>query len=209
MKIYTSRHSSAGYRARIALHIKGLPYETEYVDLDPQSGESANPEVLAMDPDGTVPIVVEGRRIYRHGLACLEYLEESYPTPSIIPGSNRDRERIRALCTVISSDIDPLADAKTIAYLKGQLNFDEDRCNAWRRHWLHRGMHALESLMQDNPATARFCHGDVPTMADICLVSQVPALARMGDTLERYPTIQAVVQNCMELDAFRLTAATS
>jgi maleylacetoacetate isomerase len=206
MKIYTCRHSSAAHRAHIALQIKGLPYETEYVELDPQTGEISDPELLAMNPDGTVPIIVEGRRIYRSGLAFLEYLEESYPDPSIIPGSNRDRERIRALSTVIGSDIDPLSDPRTTAYLKRQLKLDKSQCTTWRRHWLHRGMQNLESLMEDNPATARFCHGDVPTMADICLVSQVLELERIGGSLDEYPSITAVVRNCMELDEFRLTA---
>lgn len=209
MKIYTSHNCSTTYRARIALQIKGIPYESEYVELDSQTGESTNPEFLAMNPDGTTPVFVEGRRIFRQGVAFLEYLEESYPDPSIIPGSNRDRERIRALATVVGSDIDPLLDPRALAYLAQRLNIGNDQCVAWRSHWIHRGLQTLERLMEDNPGTARFCHGDVPTMADICLVSQVPALQQLGDSIDRidrYPTIARVVQNCMQLEEFRLTA---
>lgn len=204
MKIYTAHDCSTTYRARIALHIKGVPYESEYVALDPQSGESSNPEFLALNPDGTTPVIVEGRRIFRQGVAFLEYLEESYPSPSIIPGSNRDRERIRALATVIGSDIDPLLDPRALAYLAHHLKIDKEQCTAWRSHWIHRGLETLERLMEDNPGTARFCHGDMPTMADICLVSQIPELRKLGGTMDRYPTIARVVQNCMELREFRL-----
>jgi maleylacetoacetate isomerase len=209
MKIYTSHNCSATYRARIALHIKGLPYESEYVELDEQTGESSNEEFLAMNPDGTTPVIVEGRRIFRQGVAFMEYLEESYPSPSIIPGSNRDRERIRALATVIGSDIDALIDPRATAYLAHRLNVSSEECTAWRRHWIHRGLQTLERLMEDNPGTARFCHGDVPTMADICLVSQVPELRRLGGSLDRYPTIARVVENCMELEEFRVPAPKS
>ena len=209
MKIYTSHNSSTAYRARIALRIKGVPYESEYVELDAQTGESSNPEFLAMNPDGTTPVIVEGRRIFRQGVAFLEYLEESYPNPSIIPGSNRDRERIRALATVVGSDIDPLMDPRAIAYLAHRLNLGDEQCIAWRRHWIHRGLQTLERLMEDNPGTARFCHGDVPTMADICLISQEPELRRLGERMDQYPTIAEVVRNCMELDEFRLSAPKS
>lgn len=209
MKIYTSPNCSITYRARIALQIKGLPYESEYVELDPETGESTNRDFLAMNPDGTTPVIVEGRRIFRQGVAFLEYLEESYPTPSIIPGSNRDRERIRALATVIGSDIDPLLDPRALAYLANRLHMSDEQCTAWRRHWIHRGLQTLERLMEDNPGTARYCHGDVPTMADICLVSQLPELQKLGHGVDGYPTIERVVQNCMELDEFRLNGLPS
>jgi len=206
MKLYTTHRSSAAYRVRIALAYKGLEYESEYVSLNKTTGDIRTPEYLEMNPQGMVPTLVEGRRVYRQSLAILEYLDEVYPHPSILPGNSRDRERIRSLSQVIVRDIDPLTEPRVIAYLKQDLELGNKACKTWAKHWYDEGMQALERLMADNPATSRFCHGDIPTMADICLVPQVKMAESLGWPLSTYPTIARIYHRCLELEAFRSTA---
>lgn len=207
MKLYASHQSSAAYRVRIALAYKNLPYRPEFLALDPKTGGIDAPEYRLLNPLGSVPTLVDGQRVYRQALAIIEYLEEVYPDPALLPGDSRDRERIRALSHLIVRDIDARTDPQVMAYLRNELKLKSKHCEEWTKHWVDQGMQALERLMEDNPATARFCHGDLPTMADICLVSQVYFLIRSGWSLEPYPTIAKVYHECMELDAFRSTGA--
>lgn len=209
MKLYTSYLSNAAYRVRITLHLKDLPYEPEYVLLNNDTGEQMTPEYLELNPLGMVPTLIDGQRVYRESLSILEYLEDVYPVPSILPGSSRDRERIRSLSQVIATDVEPLTNPRILAFLKDKLDMDDERCAQWGQHWIHKGLQALEKLMENNPATARFCHGDLPTMADICLVSQVHGYEQQGWDLAQYPTIAKIYFNCMELAAFSSTAPQS
>jgi maleylacetoacetate isomerase len=205
MKLYTSHLSSAAYQVRIALAYKGLPYQAEYVQLDPLTGKNRDPDYLEINLLGLVPTLLDGQRVYRQALAIMEYLEEVYPEPPVLPGDSRDRERIRALSHFTVCNIERRTDPQTMAYLKNQLLLDRKACNTWTRYWFEQGLETLERLLVNNPATSCYCHGDVPTMADICLVSQ----AYQGDEwglLGRYPTIQRIYVTCMELDAFRATA---
>ena len=206
MKLYTSYLSNAAYRVRIALDLKDLPYEPEYVLLNRDTGEEQSPEYLGLNPLGMVPTLVDGHRIYRQSLSILEYLEDVYPIPSILPGSSRDRERIRSLSQVIATDIEPLTNPRIRAYMMDRLGLREEQCARWNQHWIHKGLQALEKLMEDNPGTTRFCHGDLPTMADICLVSQAHGYEQQGWDLDQYPTIARIYRNCMNLSAFRSTA---
>jgi maleylacetoacetate isomerase len=206
MKLYTSYRSDAAYRVRIALTFKGLPHESEYFDVDDRDGLIHDPDYREINPQGVVPTLGEGYRRYRQSIAIMEYLEECYPTPPILPGSSRDRERIRSLSQLIVSDIAPLTGPRALAYLKTSLGLDEEGCKSWIWYWSEQGLAALESLLKDNPATTNYCHGDLPTMADICLVSQVHGFEQHGWRLETFPTIERIYRTCMELDAFRTTA---
>ena len=206
MKLYTSYLSNAAYRVRIALDLKDLPYEPEYVLLNKDTGEDQSPEYLGINPLGMVPTLIDGHRVYRQSLSILEYLEDVYPVPSILPGSSRDRERIRSLSLVIATDIEPLTNFRIQAYMNDKLSLNDEQYAQWNRHWIHKGLQALEKLMEDNPATSSFCHGDLPTMADICLVSQVHGYEQQGWDLHQYPTVARIYQHCMNLSAFSSTA---
>ena len=206
MKLYTSYLSNAAYRVRITLHLKDLPYEPEFVLLSEGTGEQLTPEYLELNPLGMVPTLIDGQRVYRQSLSILEYLEDVYPVPSILPGSSRDRERIRSLSQVIATDVEPLTNPRILAFLKDRFGLNDESCAQWGRHWIHKGLQALEKLMENNPATSRFCHGDLPTMADICLVSQVHEYEQQGWDLEQYPTVARIYFNCMELEPFTATA---
>ena len=202
MKLYTSHQSTGAYRVRIALNLKSLAYEPEFIYLGEETGTDQRPEYLSINPQGMVPTLIDGHRVYRKSLAILEYLEEGYPKPSILPGSNRDRERIRSLSQVMVTDTDPLTSPRVLAHLRESMGLNGKACDDWVLHWTHESLRALEALMADNPATARFCHGDVVTMADICLASQVYGLAQQGWDLSGYPTVERIYRNCMEIDAF-------
>jgi maleylacetoacetate isomerase len=202
MKLYTSHQSTGAYRVRIALNLKAIAYEPEFIALDRETGTDRSPEYLSLNPQGMVPTLIDGQRVYRKSLAILEYLEESYPSPSILPGSNRDRERIRSLSQVMVTDTSPLVSPRVLSHLREELGLGKGARKEWVRHWTAQSLEALESLMVDNPATSRYCHGDVVTMADICLVSQVYGLVQQGWDLSAYPTIDRIYHNGMDLPAF-------
>ena len=206
IKLYTSYCSNAAYAVRIGLALKGLAYEAEYIALDATTGLAQDPEYLVINSQGVVPTLIDGRRVYRQSLPILEYLEECYPHPLILPGDSRDRARIRSVCQVIVSDILPLIEPRVLSYLKGPLGQNEHECWAWQRHWVEQGLKDLESLMVDNPASAVFCHGDLPTIADICLMSLVHGVVRNGGNLSAYPTVNRLYQEYLKIEAFIETA---
>jgi maleylacetoacetate isomerase len=202
MKLYVSYANNAVYRVRIALALKGLDYQPEEVILDEHTGKSNNPEYLALNPVGTVPTLVDGKRVYRQSFAILEYLEDVYPTPSLLPGSSRDRERVRALSHLIIGDIDPLTDMRVLAYLKNHLALGKTARAVWVRHWFEQGFSALERLIANNPATGRYCHGDLVTFADICLIPQMRTAELLGWHSNPYPALNEIYHHCMELPEF-------
>jgi maleylacetoacetate isomerase len=206
IKLYTSYRSKTAYAVRIGLALKGLPYESKYIDLDATTGLAQDPKYLAINPQGVVPTLIDGQRVYRQALPILEYLEERYPPPLMLPGDSRDRARIRSVCQVIVSDIVPLIEPRVLSYLQGPLGQHEQECQAWHRHWLEQGLQDLEELMADNPASAVFCHSDLPTMADICLMSLVHGLVRGGGSLTAYPTLERLYRKYLSIEAFIETA---
>ena len=203
MKLYTSPINAAALQVRIALHFKKLAYEEEQVLLDHRTGDPIQRQFLQLNPEGKVPVLVDGQRVLRQSLAIIEYLDESYPTThSLLPGNNRDRSRIRALSQLITSDIAPLTCPRTLLHMANHLGVDDARIDAWRNHWLHEGMTALESVMEDNPASCVYSNSDLPSMADICLVAQFYPLEDIPAAKERYPTVSRIYNACMELPAF-------
>jgi len=208
MKLYTHANSNAAYHVRIALNYKQIPYDPEYLLIDEITGEHRDPAYLDLNPLGMVPTLIDGRRVYRQSLAILEYLEEVYPHPTILPGTSRDRERIRSLAQIIVTHTDPLINTRVGAFLKNEMGIDSTRRRTWTRTWVNKGLNALEHQIADNPATSSYCHGDIPTMADICLVPVVSCAQEKGEDLERYPTISRIYRSCMKLDAFRSALGT-
>lgn len=206
MKLYTSHNSTAAHRVRIALNLKGLPYDVEHVRMTGGYADASEVEFRSVNPQGMVPTLVDGHRVFTQSLAILEYLDESYPDPALIPGTNRDRQRIRSLAQVVACDVQPLTSQRTLAYLGERMGIGEELLAKWQKHWLDTGFGALEYLMRDNPASMVFCHGDVPTMADVCLVPQVRAAMDAGLDLKPYPTLKRIYETCMTFEQFQAAA---
>lgn len=201
MRLYTYFRSSAAYRVRIALNLKGLPCEAVPVHLV-RSEENA-PAYRALSPLGTVPALVtdEGAALTQ-SLAIIEYLEETHPSPPLLPADALGRARVRALAQTIACDIHPLNNLRVLNYLKNQFGVDEEQKNAWYRHWVMEGLTAVEALLAADPATGAFCHGDAPTLADCCLVPQVFNARRFACPLDAMPNIVRIVERCEALPAF-------
>ena len=207
LKLYSYFRSSAAYRVRIALNLKGLPYEILPVHLLRNGGEQRQAAYSRINPAQLVPALVDGDSVLTQSLAILEYLEEAYPsTPSLLPRDASGRARVRALALTIACEIHPLNNLRVLQYLKHSLDVpDNDRDN-WYRHWLSAGFDVLEQLLGGNPATGRFCHGDSITIADCCLVPQVFNARRLKLPLAPYPTISRIEDSCQSLEAFQKAA---
>lgn len=201
MELYTYFRSSAAYRVRIALNLKGLKTDYRYVHLIKNGGEQHRPEYLALNPQGRVPTLVDDGHVLTQSLAIIEYLEETHPEPPLLPKDALGRARVRALAQVIACDIHPINNQRILKYLDQELHADEAARTRWYRHWVIEGFTALEKLL-DNPATGKFCHGNQPTLADVCLVPQVFNAQRFSVDLAPFPTIQRINEHCLTLKAF-------
>ncbi|MDO4433955.1 MAG: maleylacetoacetate isomerase [Alysiella sp.] len=201
MKLYSYFRSSAAYRVRIALALKNLPFETEYVSLLKNGGEHKQVAYAARNPQKLVPTLEDQGAFLTQSLAIVEYLDEIYPENPLLPADALGRARVRALAQLIACDTHPLNNLRVLQYLQNQLGADETAKNAWYAHWIHENFVALETLLQ-NPQTGRFCHGNVPTLADCCLVPQVYNARRFNIDLGAYPTIVRIADECDTLPAF-------
>ena len=200
MKLYGYFRSSAAYRVRIALALKGLAFEHAFVHL--LRGEHGAPEYLAVNPQGRVPSLdVDGETLIQSP-AILEYLEDAHPSFPLLPGDAIKRAHIRAVCAIIGCDIHPLNNLSTLKYLKNVLGADDDARNAWYAHWVTQGFDAVEQLIEPGP----YCFGSSPTMADVYLIPQVFNAQRFNVPMDAYPKIRAVVAACEENPAFQAAA---
>ncbi|AVZ80394.1 maleylacetoacetate isomerase [Zoogloeaceae bacteirum Par-f-2] len=206
MKLYTYFRSSAAYRVRIALHLKGLPYEAVPVHLVRNGGEHRQPDYLALNPAGLVPALEDRGQVLTQSLAIIEYLDETYPAPALLPGDALNRARIRALAQAIACDIHPINNLRVLQYLSRELGASDEQKNAWYRHWVQSGLAAVEAMLQQQPRSGRFCVGDTPTLADICLVPQVFNARRFNCNTAHIPTVMRIVDACEALEAFRRAA---
>lgn len=195
--LYDYWRSSASYRVRIALNLKGITYDREPIDLLSMAHKA--PAHLARHPQGLVPALEIDGQTLTQSLAIIEYLEETRPEPALMPSTPAERHRIRALAHVIAMDIHPICNSGTVAHLADITQGGEQIKVDWMKHFIVRGLHAFESML-DHPQTGRFCHGDVPTMADVCLVPQVFNARRWG--VELPPTIARIDRHCRDLEAF-------
>ncbi len=200
MKLYTYFRSSAAYRVRIALALKDVTVEQIPVHLRRQ--EQAAPGFAAVNPQRFVPTLETGSAVLTQSLAIIEYLEETVPSPPLLPADSVGRARVRAIAQLIACDIHPINNLKVMNHLRDALEITEDNRTAWSRHWIAEGFEALEALLAASPQTGRFCHGDSPGLADICLVPQVYNANRVGCPLAPYPTIGRIHAACQDLDAF-------
>jgi maleylpyruvate isomerase len=199
LKLYTYFRSSAAFRVRIALNLKGLAYEPAFVHLP--KGEHRKPDYAAIDPQALLPTLVDGERALSQSLAIIEYLEETRPEPRLLPADAAGRARVRSLALLVACEIHPLNNLRTLQHLKRALGQNEDQINGWYRHWIADGFTKLEADLGRGGA-GRFCHGEAPTMADCCLVPQVFNAKRYSADLGPYPTLMRIFDACMKLEAF-------
>ena len=202
MKLYSYFRSSAAYRVRIALNLKGLPYEYLPVHLVRDGGEQHAPAYRSVAPEGLVPVLVDGEATVHQSLAIIEYLDETHPQPPLLPGGAAGRAAVRAIALDIACDVHPLCNTRVLKYLGANCGLHKDGSEDWIRHWISTGFDALEIRLAQDPARGAFCHGDAPTLADIMLVPQVFNARRFGVDMGRFPTIAAIDARCAELAAF-------
>jgi maleylacetoacetate isomerase len=200
MLLYSYFRSSAAYRVRIALNLKALAYE--YVPVHLVKAEHRAAAYLTIHPQGLVPALRDDGDILTQSLAIIEYLDETHPQPPLLPSTPAARARVRAIALAIACEIHPLNNLRVLQYLARNLGVDEGSRNQWYRHWVSAGFDALEGQLAGDSQTGRFCHGDAPTLADICLVPQVANARRYEVPLDAYPTIARIDAACRELPAF-------
>jgi maleylacetoacetate isomerase len=199
MKLYNYFRSSASYRVRIALALKGLQYD--YVPVHLARNEQLEPAFAALADARLVPVLQDGGHVMSQSLAIIEYLDETHPLPPLLPADALGRARVRALALDVACEIHPLNNLRVLRYLVHDLKLSEDDKTRWYQHWTEEGLAAVERKLH-SPLTGRFCHGDAPTMADLVLVPQVFNAQRFDCELSHLPRVIKVFDACMQLDAF-------
>ncbi len=202
-KLFGYFRSSAAFRVRIALNLKGLDYENAIVHLTKNGGEQFSPEYRVLNPQALVPVLQDGEATLTQSLAIVEFLDESYPEPPFLPKSIAARARVHSLALMVACEIHPLNNLRVLRYLVNDLKLSEKQKNQWYRHWVLTGLEPLESRLANDRATGEFCHGDSPGLADICLVPQLANARRFNIELDSFPTLVRIENNCMALKAFQ------
>lgn len=203
MKLHGYFRSSAAFRVRIALNLKGLAPEQAYVHLRRQ--EQTSPAFARLNPQRLVPALeLDHGVVLSQSLAIIEYLDETSPTPPMLPVDPAGRARVRSLAMIPACEIHPIQNLRVLSHLGTAFGADAAAKEAWARHWIDVGFAAYEESVAGHPATGRFSHGDAPGLADLCLVPQVFNARRFGVDMARYPTVSRIFDACMALPAFEL-----
>jgi len=200
VKLYTYFRSSAAFRVRIALNLKGLAYEAAFVHL--AKGEHRAAGYGAVNPQALVPTLEDSGRFLTQSLAIIEYLDETHPGAPLLPKDALGRARVRSLAMLIACEIHPLNNLRVLQHLRRALGQNEAQVNDWYRHWIADGLAKFEADLAGAKATGKFCHGDAPTMADCCLAPQIFNAQRYQCDTGPYPAAMRVFAECMKLDAF-------
>ena len=203
MQLYNYFRSSASYRVRIALALKGLDYD--YMPVHLVKNEQLGPVFAQISPAGLVPVLQDGDKLLTQSIAIIEYLDETHPEPSLLPGDAFKRARIRALAQDIACEIHPINNLRVLRYLVRDLKVSEDDKNRWYRHWVETGLEVIERQLAASADTGKFCFGAAPTLADCVLVPQIHNAQRMDCRLDHVPTVMRVFGECMQHDAFSKT----
>ncbi len=201
MKLFGYWRSMATFRVRIALNLKGITPEDVSVDLS--TGQQRAEAYRKVNPQMVLPALVDGEGpILFQSIPIIEYLEERYPKPPVLPSDSRGRARVRGLAQIVASEAHPLYVPRVREYLEHELKLDEAQRTKWVHHWQAAALQAVETHLANDPETGRYCHGDAPTLADICLASHVVACRLFKLDVAPYPTVMRVFDDCMKLDAF-------
>jgi maleylacetoacetate isomerase len=203
LKLYSYWRSSASYRVRIALNLKGLAYELVPVNLVSGGGEQHSPQYRALNPQELVPLLIDGERVIRQSQAIIEYLDETYDGEAkLLPATARDRARVRAIAQMIACDIHPLNNTRVMQFLEHEFHVPLIERERWTRHWITEGFRAIEALLTNNTSTGIYCEGDEPTLADIFLVPQVYNAKRWSVDMSAFPIISRINDSCLSLEEF-------
>jgi maleylacetoacetate isomerase/maleylpyruvate isomerase len=202
MKLYSYWRSTAAYRVRIALHLKGVEYET--ITLNLQKGEHREPGFVAKNPHRTVPVIDDDGVVLAQSLAIVEYLDARFPEPRLIPAEPVKRARVQAFAQIVACEIHPLNNLRVLRYLRGELGVDEERVNGWVRHWIGESFRSLEALLAESAGA--YCFGDELTLADVYLAPQMFNARRFGCDLAPFPRIVRVDAALRALPAFARAA---
>lgn len=200
MKLYGYFRSSAAFRVRIALNVKGIAYENAFIHL--AKGEHREAQYAAVNPQGLVPALLDQGHLLTQSLAIMEYLEETHPQPALLPADAVGRARVRSLAGLVACEIHPLNNLRVLSHLRKALGQSEEQVNAWYRHWIADGLAKLEAAITGTKGTGAYSHGDAPSMADCCLVPQIFNARRFECDLAPYPTTMRVFEACMQLESF-------
>jgi len=199
VRLYSYWRSSTAYRVRIALEIKGIPYTIKTVSLVHNGGENFKPDYLAINPQGRVPaLMLDSNEVLLQSPAILEYLEERYPTPPLLPSNYEERAHVRALCAIVACDIHPLNNVSALRRLR-EKGYTEPDLQSWIGAWISDGFQTLEQLVDDTG----YCYGNSLSLADICLVPQIYNARRFNISLTPFPRLQKIEQHCLEIPAFQ------
>ena len=202
MQLYSYFRSSAAYRVRIALNLKGLSYEYLGVHLLKNGGEQLSDSYRELNPAALVPTLVDGDVALGQSMAIIEYLDETRPEPPLLPGSAVDRARIRALAQIVACDIHPINNQRVAKYLGDAYGVSDEGKADWMRHWMQLGLEGYEAMLATTPGTGKFSHGDTPTLADICLIPQLFNAVRFSYDFKHLSNVQRIFDTCMSLSAF-------
>jgi len=201
--LYDYWRSSACYRVRIALNLKGLRYVHKPVHLLKNGGEQHSAQHRALNPQEAIPVLVHGAHVVRQSLAIIEYLEEvDGAALKLLPAAALDRARVRSLALLIACDVHPINNLRVVQYLEREFGVEQAAREQWMRHWMSTGLQSFETVLANDAATGLYCHGDSPSLADACLVPQVYNAVRFGVDLTPLPTIQRINEQCLALPAF-------
>lgn len=207
LTLYTYYRSTAAYRVRIALNLKKVDYSPHFVHLTRRGGQQHSEEYHDINPQELVPTLIDGGTTVIQSLAILEYLEERYPAPPLLPDTAAARAWVRSVAQLICCDIHPLNNLRVLNYLRNELKQNSEICDQWYHHWIAEGLSALELLLNKNGKhDSDFCYGDTPTIADLCVIPQLYNARRFNCDTRDYPTLLKIDQHCMTLDAFRRAA---
>jgi maleylacetoacetate isomerase len=200
--LYSYFRSSAAFRARIALNLKGIAADQKFVHLVKDGGRQFAAEYQSLNPQNLVPTLVHSGHAIAQSLAIIEFLDEIHPDPPFLPKDALARARVRGIAYAIACDIHPLNNLRVRKYLLKELNRTQDEILAWQRHWMTLGFDALEKMLAGAKETGKFCHGDRPTLADICLIPQMANARGAEMDLSRWPTLKRIEKAAYELGAF-------
>ena len=202
LELFSYWRSSAAYRVRIGLNLKDLPYDITPVHLVRDGGQQHSEGYAALNPQELVPTLRHGEQVLHQSMAILEYLDEVFGGPSLLPDDAAGRARVRALAQLVACDIHPLNNLRVMQFFSDTWNVPQVEREDWTRHWIQLGFEAMERMLVESVETGRFCHGDTPTLADCCLVPQLYNARRFNVDLGPYPTLVRIEAACMALPVF-------